>query len=46
MQRDTYVDSLDPLSVLKLFIPFINPIEPIEIKSSWSTLVFEYFLQT
>ena len=46
MQRDTYVESLDPLSTLKLLIPFINPIVPIEIKSSCSTLVFAYFLHT
>lgn len=28
----------------KLFIALIKPIEPIDIKSSWSILVVEYFL--
>ena len=46
MQRETYVDKRAPFSGLKLLIPLIRPIVPIEIKSSWSTLELEYFLQT
>ena len=32
------------LLVLKVFIPFIKPMEPIDTKSSKSTPVFSYFL--
>lgn len=34
IQRETYVESLAPFSGLKLLIPLIKPIVPIEIKSS------------
>ena len=46
MQRETYVESRAPFSGLKLLMPFISPIVPIEIKSSWSTFELLYFLQT
>ena len=46
MHLETYVDNFTFLLGLKLFIPFINPIVPIEIKSSWLTLAATYFLQT
>lgn len=46
MHLETYVESFTLLDGLKLLIPFINPIVPIEIKSSKSMLVEEYFLQT
>ena len=46
MHLETYVDSLTFLLGLKLFIPFIKPIVPIEIKSSCETFVAIYFLET
>ena len=46
MHLETYVESFTFLVGSKLLIPFIKPIVPIEIKSSWSTFVDTYFLQT
>ena len=43
---DTYVASFVPLLLLKLEIPFISPIVPIDIKSSISIFEDAYFLAT
>ena len=44
MHLDAYVASFIFLSVLNVFIAFINPIVPIDIKSSSPTPVFSNFL--
>ena len=44
IQREAYVASLIFFPVLNVFIAFINPIVPIEIKSSKSIPVFSNFL--
>ena len=44
MHLEQYVESLNPFSSLKLFIPFINPIVPIDIYSSLSIELVAYFL--
>ena len=46
MHLETYVERRAPFSGLKLLIPLIRPIVPIEIKSSWSTFELLYFLHT
>jgi len=46
MHFEMYVDSFIDFSGLYVFTPLINPIEPIDIRSSCSTLDDAYFLQT